>query len=96
MGIKNLAIIMLTALLANACSKGGKLTLEKDPGATPPIPTNGNSSVATSLGGSSLVIEQGKTKATGYHGWVSINAVTNRQMDGGLHTIKMDKAPLNQ
>lgn len=75
-----------------ACSKGGSLTLEH------PITgiRDGRSGTfaTTSLGGHSMVIEQGKTKATGYHGWVGLNAVTQTRLSSATgHKVLQDHAP---
>lgn len=40
-----------------------------------------------------MVVEQGKTKKTGYHGWVSLNAVENKTISNGDKKIIMDKQP---
>lgn len=88
------AVFSVLALVA--CSKGGQLNLEIPRAATPPAaPMTGAPNVTTTLGGKSLVVEQGKTKTTGYHGWVSFNVVEGKTLQGGGTTMRMDKSPVN-
>lgn len=94
MEMKQVYRYLILALLPGfiACSKGGSLTLEH------PEPSIGTGRAqtffTTSLGGHSMVIEQGKTKATGYHGWVGMNAVTQTSLSSGTgHKVLQDHAP---
>ncbi len=66
-------------LFLAACSNGGNLTLE--PGAKKVV-TNASPFVQVNLGGKALVVQQGKTASTGVHGWVSINAVSSKNLTG--------------
>ena len=85
-----LALALLPAFVA--CSKVGSLTLEHPESSTGP--STGKPFFTTSLGGHSMVIEQGKTKSTGYHGWVGMNAVTQTQLNGGAgYKVYQDHAP---
>ena len=95
MEMKNLYRYFVIALLPAfiACSKGGSLALEhplvKGPGIT-----TGKPFFTTSLGGHSMVIEQGKTKTTGVHGWVGVNAVTQTRLDSSSgYKVYQDHAP---
>ena len=91
--MKNLSRYLVLALMPAfiACSKGGTLSLEH-PITTPAKRINRPTST-TSLGGHSMVIEQGKTKTTGIHGWVGVNAVTNTTLTGGGYKVSQDHAP---
>lgn len=77
-------------LVLTACSKGGNLTLE--PGARI-VKTKGSPYVTVNQGGKALVVEQGKTATTGVHGWVSVQAVSSRNLSStGGNTMVLNKA----
>ncbi len=77
-------------LFTVGCSKGGNLTLE--PGARK-IASKGSPFVQVNQGGRALVIENGQTVATGVHGWVTVQAVSSRQLSSGSgHTAVINKA----
>lgn len=90
MNALKLSSIAAGMLLLAACSKGGNLTLE--PGARI-VKTKGSPYVTVNQGGKALVVEQGKTATTGVHGWVSVQAVSSRNLSStGGNTMVLNKA----
>lgn len=81
--------LVFAALLLSACNSGGNLTLE--PGARK-IATKGSPYVTVNQGGKALIVEQGKTAQTGVHGWVSVQAVSARNLSSTSgHRLIMNK-----
>ena len=74
--VRALGIIAIT-LFVSACSKGGELVLE--PGARVGK-TRGAPFLTVNQGGKALIVQQGQTPATGVHGWVSVQAVSQRNL----------------
>lgn len=74
--IQGLMLISALAFLS-ACSGGGTLSLE--PGAKK-VTSKGAPNVTVNQGGKALIVEQGQTATTGVHGYVTIQAVTARNM----------------
>jgi hypothetical protein len=92
MNALKLSSVAVGMLLLAACSKGGNLTLE--PGARI-VKTKGSPFVTVNQGGKALVVEQGKTATTGVHGWVSVQAVSSRNLssvDGNTMVINKAQA----
>jgi hypothetical protein len=90
MNALKLSSVAVGMLLLAACSKGGNLTLE--PGARI-VKTKGSPFVTVNQGGKALVVEQGKTATTGVHGWVSVQAVSSRNLSSaGGNTMVLNKA----
>lgn len=85
------AALLLSGLVSlSACSKGGNLTLE--PGARI-VKTKGSPYVSVNQGGKALVVEQGKTPSTGVHGWVTVQAVSSRNLSSTSgNTMVLNKA----
>jgi predicted small lipoprotein YifL len=74
------ALALTVALLSTAaCSKGGNLVLE--PGARAPR-TKGSPFLNVNQGGSMHLVEQGKTETTGVHGYITVQAVSARNLAG--------------
>lgn len=92
MNALKLSSVAVGMLLLAACSKGGNLTLE--PGARI-VKAKGSPFVTVNQGGKALVVEQGKTATTGVHGWVSVQAVSSRNLssvDGNTMVINKAQA----
>ena len=82
------------SLLLSACSKGGELTLE--PGARI-VKSSGSPYVSVNQGGKALIVEQGQSATTGVHGWVTIQAVSARNLSSGDgHQLILNKSSAYQ
>lgn len=71
--------LIITLLSTAACSKGGNLVIE--PGARAPR-VKGTPFLSVNQGGTMHLVEQGKTETTGVHGYITVQAVSARNLAG--------------
>lgn len=77
MSFKRAFVLVGAILFLSACKGGGNLTLE--PGVKKVV-SKGSPFVQVNQGGKALIVESGQTATTGVHGYVSVQAISSRQL----------------
>jgi predicted small lipoprotein YifL len=74
-------LILLASLSLTACGNGGSLTLEPGRGPASQL-SQGSPFVSVNQGGKAMIVQQGMTPTTGVHGWLTIQAVSSKNLNG--------------